>query len=84
MAGVVGTIQILIPLSGIVDIPALRGKLERKLDKLAKEIQSLDRRLDNPGFLTKAPPELIEKVKADLAEAEKQAEILRERLKRLN
>jgi valyl-tRNA synthetase len=84
IAGVTGTIQILIPLSGIVDIAALRGKLEKRLLKLDKEIQSLGDRLENPSFINKAPAELIEKVKADLAEAQKQGEILRDRLERLN
>ena len=84
IAGVTGTIQILIPLSGIVDIAALRGKLEKRLLKLDKEIQSLGDRLENPSFINKAPAELIEKVKADLAEAQKQQEILRDRLERLN
>jgi valyl-tRNA synthetase len=84
IAGVTGTIQILIPLSGIVDIAALRGKLEKRLLKLDKEIQSLGDRLENPNFINKAPAELIEKVKADLAEAQKQQEILRDRLERLN
>jgi valyl-tRNA synthetase len=84
IAGVTGTIQILIPLSGIVDIAALRGKLEKRLLKLDKEIQSLGDRLENPSFINKAPAELIEKVRADLAEAQKQQEILRDRLERLN
>jgi valyl-tRNA synthetase len=84
IASVVGTIQILIPLSGIVDIAALRGKLEKKLNKLETEIQLLTGRLDNPGFVNKAPEELITKVKADRSEALKQREILLERLNRLN
>ncbi len=82
-AGVTGTVQVLIPLTGLVDIPALRAKLQKKLDKVEKDIKSLTGRLNNPGFVNKAPESVIEGAKNDLAEAEKQAEILRERLARL-
>ncbi len=83
IAGVTGTVQILIPLTGLVDVAALEAKLQKKLDKVEKDIKSLTGRLNNPGFVNKAPEEVIEGAKADLAEAQKQAEILRERLDRL-
>jgi valyl-tRNA synthetase len=83
IAGVVGTVQILIPLTGIVDLEGLRAKLQKKLTKLAGEIKSLVGRLNNPGFVNKAPEDVIQTARDALTEAEKQAEILRERLKRL-
>jgi valyl-tRNA synthetase len=83
IAGVTGTIQTLIPLTGLVDIAELRAKLEKKLAKVEKDIKSLTGRLNNPGFVNKAPAEVIKDTKNDLAEAQKQAEILRERLDRL-
>ncbi|MEL6439414.1 MAG: valine--tRNA ligase [Cyanobacteria bacterium J06621_8] len=82
-AGVTGTVQVLIPLSGLVDVVALRNKLQKKLDKLEKDIKSLTGRLNNPGFVNKAPESVIQGAKNDLAEAQKQGEILRERLDRL-
>lgn len=83
VAGVVGTIQALIPLSGVVDIASLRAKLEKNLGKIETEIKSLSGRLNNPGFVNKAPEEVVQGARDALAEAQKQAEILRERLKRL-
>ncbi|MEM8674966.1 MAG: valine--tRNA ligase [Cyanobacteria bacterium P01_G01_bin.67] len=83
IAGVTGTVQVLIPLVGLVDVAALESKLQRKLEKLQKDIKSLTGRLNNPGFVNKAPESVIQGAKNDLAEAEKQAEILRERLDRL-
>ncbi|MDJ0731382.1 MAG: valine--tRNA ligase [Crocosphaera sp.] len=83
IAGVVGTIQALIPLSGVVDIAGLRAKLEKNLGKIEAEIKSLSGRLNNPGFVNKAPEAVVQSARDALAEAEKQAEILRERLKRL-
>jgi len=83
IAGVTGTVQILIPLTGLVDVAALQAKLQKKLDKVQQDIKSLTGRLSNPGFVNKAPAEVIEGANHDLAEAQKQAEILQERLDRL-
>jgi len=83
IASVVNTIQVLIPLSGIADIAALRAKLEKNLGKIETEINSLSGRLNNPGFVNKAPAEVVQTTKDALAEAQTQAEILRDRLQRL-
>ncbi len=83
VAGVTGTVQILIPLSGVVDMDALRVKLERDLKKVEAEIQALSGRLNNPGFVSKAPADVVHTAQATLAEAQKQAEILQHRLREL-
>ncbi|MBW4532937.1 MAG: valine--tRNA ligase [Pleurocapsa minor HA4230-MV1] len=83
IAGVTGTIQVLIPLTGLIDVAALEAKLQKKLDKVQQDIKSLTGRLNNPGFVNKAPAEVIQGANNDLAEAQKQAEILQERLDRL-
>jgi len=83
IAGVVGTTQVLIPLSGLIDIGSLKGKLEKKLAKIEKEAESIAGRLNNPTFVGKAPESVIAGAKANLAEAQTQADILRSRLARL-
>lgn len=80
IAGVVGTIQVTIPLAGVVDIQVLRAKLEKSLSKVEAEVQSLNGRLSNPKFVDKAPADVVQTAREALAEAEKQAEILRRRL----
>ncbi|MGB3262679.1 MAG: valine--tRNA ligase [Microcoleus sp.] len=81
IAGVVGTVQVLIPLAGVVDLVALRGKLEKKLSKVEAEIKHTAARLTNQKFVDKATPDVVQGARDALAEAEKQAEILRDRLK---
>lgn len=83
IAGVVGTTQVLIPLSGLIDIGNLKAKLEKKLAKIEKEAESISIRLNNPTFVGKAPESVIAGAKANLAEAETQGSILRSRLARL-
>ncbi|MGA1357407.1 MAG: valine--tRNA ligase [Prochlorothrix sp.] len=80
LAGVVGTVQVLLPLEGVVDLEALVKKLEKDLGKVEKELKSLQGRLNNPGFVNKAPQDIIDGAKAALSEAETQAQILRDRL----
>lgn len=80
IVGVVGTVQISIPLAGLVDFGALRAKTEKDLKKVEAEIQALQGRLSNPKFVDKAPAEVVRSARHDLAEAEKQAEILKSKL----
>ncbi len=82
-AGVVGTVQVLIPLTGVVDVEALKAKLEKDLGKADGEVQSLKGRLSNANFVDKAPEAVVQGARDSLAEAEKQVEILRDRLERL-
>lgn len=83
LTGVVGTIQVLIPLDGVVDLVALQSKLEKSLQKAQAEIDALTRRLSNPGFVDKARPDVVAAARTALVEAEKQAEILSDRLSSL-
>jgi valyl-tRNA synthetase len=79
-AGVVGTVQVLILLTGLVDVDALKAKLEKDLAKVDGEINALTGRLSNPGFVDKAPADVVQGARDALAEAQAQAEILRSRL----
>ncbi|MGI8501704.1 MAG: class I tRNA ligase family protein, partial [Hassallia sp.] len=83
IAGVFGTVQVLLPLTGVVDIEALSGKIQKRLSKIEGEINSLTTRLNNPKFVDKAAAEVVQATRDALAEAEIQAEILRDRLRSL-
>ena len=80
LAGVSGELQVLLPLEGLVDLDALRGRLEKDIAKAEKEIAGLSGRLANPKFAGKAPPEVVAECQANLAEARAQAELARRRL----
>ena len=83
IASVVGTVQAVIPLKGLIDIDSFRTKLAKKLSKVEGEVQALSNRLKNPGFTNKAPAEIVQGAREALNEAQKQSEILQERLQRL-
>ncbi|NEP63466.1 MAG: class I tRNA ligase family protein, partial [Symploca sp. SIO2G7] len=79
-AGVFGTVQVLIPLTGLVDIDALKQKLKKSLAKVEGEIKAINARLNNKGFVDKAPAHVVQEARDSLTEAETQAKLLRERL----
>ena len=47
-------------------------RLAKEQKKLSGEVTKLDKKLSNPGFLSKAAPEIIEKDRAKLADAKDQ------------
>ena len=79
-AGVTGTVQVLIPLTGVVDVDALRAKLEKDLAKSEGEVKSFTGRLSNKGFTDKAPADVVQGARDALSEAEKQVKLIQERL----
>jgi len=83
IAGVVGTIQVIVSLVGVVDIGQLVAKLERTLTKLEGAINSTQGRLNNEGYIKKAPPEVVATARTELEESLKQQEILKARLAQL-
>ena len=61
---VVGGAAIFVPLEGIIDFDKEARRLEKELDKLAKELAAVSRKLENDSFLGKAPEDVVQQVKA--------------------
>ena len=56
---VVGTTEVFLRLEGLVDIEEERSRLARQRQELEKQIQAADAVLNNPGFLARAPQEVV-------------------------
>ena len=80
LAGVSGELEVLLPIEGLVDLDALRARLDKDLAKADKEIVGLSTRLANPNFAQKAPTQVVSECREKLAEAEAQASLARKRL----
>lgn len=61
-----GEMKVFIPLEGLVDIEEEKGRLEKKLSKLNKELESVQNRLSNDAFIEKAPSDVVDDLKAKL------------------
>ena len=66
-------VEAFLPLAGLIDPVKERKRLLKQKEKLGTEIQKLAGRLQSSGFVDKAPPAVVDKAKAELAELEDQA-----------
>ena len=57
-------LEVYVVLSGLVDFEVERARLEKERGKLSADVAKLDKKLSNPGFLSKAAPEIVEKDRA--------------------
>lgn len=60
--------QIYIPMAELVDFTAEKERLQKELKKAQDDLAFFERKLNNPGFIAKAPAAVVEK---DRASAEK-------------
>ncbi len=64
----VGEMQILIPLAGLIDKDAEIARLTKEIEKLQKNLGGLEGRLNNPAFADKAPPAVLEQTRKQAEE----------------
>lgn len=72
-----------LPLDGVIDVAEEKARLSKAMDKLAKEIGGLAGRLKNPAFVSSAPEEVVDEVRANLALREDEQAKLAAAMKRL-
>lgn len=77
-------VDVIIPLEGLVDIEEEIKRIEKNIEKLSKERNSLEQRLANKNFLKNAPAEVVEQGQTQLAELKSRIQALETSLTRLN
>ena len=81
--GTVDGVDIGLPLAGILDLDAERARLEKAIATVGGEIEKISRKLDNPGFIAKAPEEVVEENRRRLDEEQTRRAALEAALSRL-
>jgi valyl-tRNA synthetase len=81
---VAGTTEVYLPLAGMVDLAEERKRLEKELEKADADIARRRAKLDNEGFVSRAPANVVQRERDGLAEAEATAERLRARVASLS
>ena len=66
----VGEMEVLVPMAGLIDKDAELARLDKEIGRLDGEVKRVGGKLANEGFVAKAPAEVLEKERAKLAEAE--------------
>ncbi|OXM86868.1 valine--tRNA ligase [Paenibacillus rigui] len=68
MTGIVTGAELYLPLAGLIDISQEIARLEKELQTLHGEVERIEKKLGNEGFVAKAPAKVIEEEKAKLAD----------------
>ena len=71
-AAVVGEMEILIPMAGLIDKEAELARIAKAMGKLEQDVARFKGKLSNEKFVSNAPEAVIEKEKAKLADSESQ------------
>ena len=79
----VGDMQLLIPMAGLIDKAAELARLDKERVRLEKETSRLGAKLGNSGFTEKAPPAVVDAERTKLAEACSALERLTEQTERI-
>jgi len=82
--GVAGTIEIFLPMKGLVDLEKEKARLEKELGKLEGWMKGCRAKLANKKFTDNAPDHVVQQQKDLLAENENKATTLVERIKGLD
>ncbi len=79
----VGEMEVLVPMAGLIDKGAEIARLNKELDKAQKELKRLEGKLNNPKFVDKAPADVVQKERDKLAESQSSAKKLKEQKARI-
>jgi valyl-tRNA synthetase len=72
-----------LPLEGVIDFSAESARLAKELEKIGKDIATINARLANPGFVAKAPGEVLEETRERKRELENRRQKIMEAHQRL-
>ena len=75
--------KIFIPLNELVDFEAERARLQKELDAAKKDLQFVENKLNNPGFVAKAPEKVIAQEREKQAKHQAKIAMLEESLEKL-
>jgi valyl-tRNA synthetase len=66
----VAKMKVLIPLAGLIDKDAEIARLEKEIARLRSDLERTEKKLQNPNFVDKAPPAVVQKEQDKLTAAQ--------------
>jgi valyl-tRNA synthetase len=76
----VGKLELLIPMAGLIDVDAELARLAKQLEKATKELDKISGKLSNERFVSNAPEAVIAKERAKQAELQGTCDKLNEQI----
>jgi valyl-tRNA synthetase len=77
---VVGRCEVFVPLAGMIDLDQERERLRREIDQKEGFLQGVEKKLNNPQFVSKAPDEVVDRERQKKEDALAELERLRANL----
>ncbi len=85
LAAVVGEgVEIYLPLAGVIDLEAETARLQKELDRVAKDLKRAEGKLARRGFVEQAPPPVVARERARQEELTARRAKLRRHLRELS
>ena len=81
---VTGDVQMYLPMNELVDFEKEKARLNKELKKAQKDLDFINKKLNNPGFLNKAPEQVVEGERVKAAKLNDQIAKLNESIAALN
>jgi valyl-tRNA synthetase len=82
-AAVVGSLRVLIPLAGLIDLGAEKARLGKEIARIEGEIRKCEGKLGNANFVANAPAEVVAQERQRIVDWGTQLEALREQARKL-
>ncbi|MDE1895155.1 MAG: valine--tRNA ligase [Xanthomonadaceae bacterium] len=82
-AAVVGTLRVLIPLAGLIDLGAEKARLAKEIARIEVEIRKCEGKLGNASFVANAPAEVVAQERQRIADWNTTLGALREQSRKL-
>lgn len=83
-AAVVGTLRVLIPLAGLIDLGAEKTRLAKEISRIEVEIKKCEGKLGNANFVANAPAEVVTQERQRIADWNTTLGALREQAAKLH
>ncbi len=76
-------VAVYVPLAGLLDLDEERARLRKEIARVESDLAALNRKLDNPSFVARAPADVVEKDRARVIELEGRRAKLLDNLSRI-
>ena len=79
----VGDLKVMVPLAGLIDLEAERGRIGKEVERAQQELEKIDKKLSNKAFVAKAPEAIVTKDRERAAELQTTLQTLQKQLEAL-
>ncbi len=76
----VNNLEIYVPLAGVINLKEEKARLQNEINSAQDDLNIVKKKLDNKGFINKAPADVVEKQKEKKANLEEKINRFKQRI----